>query len=189
MSRRIVKEYDVYQYDELSPEAQEKARDWFREGIDYDAEVHLWEPINDMLQHDAQEFGYEKVDWTADAWSNFSVLVVGDVDEAEVFSRLGIHDDPSNYAVWISGRLDRPYERQEVHVEAQFDEDGLHPGEESIEAVEYLIRLSVEADVEEVQYRLIDAARAMHDYAYSDEHAEEAIEANEYEFLEDGSPA
>jgi hypothetical protein len=52
MSKTI--EVEIYKYAELTPQAQQKAREWYIEGMDYE----WWEGVYDMATKDGEEKGF-----------------------------------------------------------------------------------------------------------------------------------
>lgn len=181
--------HTVYTYEELTPEAQENAREWWLQTVlTNDAQFYLWDPVDDMLKEEVKNYGYESVEWGTDTYSNVKVEVTGAVDKAVVFPRAGItFVEPADVEVWVAPPS-RDYGRStpEVIVELQFDEEDLAPDEGSIEELEDRIHEAIEEDLEGVQYKLQDLARDEIEYAQSDDVIADNIIANEYEFYEDG---
>lgn len=140
----------LYQFDELSDKAKEKARDWWREGgLDYE----WW----DCIYEDAERIGLKITGF--DAYGRY---IEGDLTKsvgAVCRAILAEHGKSCNtYKIALDyccrKRRGNPYTR----------EDFLHDLLE-----EYLTMLRKEAE-----------------YLMSDEHIDETIRANEYEFTEDG---
>lgn len=186
MPRSVTKQ--VYTYEELSPEAQDKAREkWLHDTLSFDAQGYMWDPINEFLEEEVSLSGYEKVDWTVDAYGNASVELYGDVDEKKVLPRAGIEFvDPDDVEVWIAYNI-RRHGKGVVEVNLLFDEDELNPEEGSIEELEARIVEAVEQDKEEQETRLEQIVRSEVEYLQSAEVIAENIIVNEYEFYEDGS--
>jgi hypothetical protein len=56
--------YEVYTFNELSEEAKETARSWWRDGLEY----HWWDETLGSIKAFAAEFGVKVVDYTISPW-------------------------------------------------------------------------------------------------------------------------
>jgi hypothetical protein len=162
----------LYYYDELSPEAQEKAREWFISGM-WDS--FMIEDLTDVMQQVAADLGYE--DATIEEFDvdyRMVKMTSADVDEKKVLGRLGYADLPLE--------IDVEYRNNRAYVDV-YDLDA----DESVDELADEISEAVDEDVYSVEQEMASAIAAEWEWQTSDEKVEEAIETNEYTFLEDGT--
>jgi hypothetical protein len=172
----------VYQYDELSDDAKEKARDWYRDvALDYE----WWESIFDSAADiglKIEEFDlnpiYAKGKLTENAEDVAKAIMKKYSETCDIYQLAEgyldyitshmepeepetVEDTPENNKAWEDYyRASREYEDDTEETEKQFRRDLL---------AAYATMLDNEAE-----------------YLTSDEAVEESIIANEYEFTEDG---
>ena len=162
----------VYMFDELSDDAKEKARDWWRESLGYDE----W---RESVYEDAERVHIE--------------ITGFDLDRAEISGRFTIEphlvadeiqDDHGEECETYKTAGAYLKERDKLIDEWPRDEDGEFENEGDLD--DRLDELDAEFlhDILE-DYRIM--LREELEYQESDENVDETIRANEYEFYEDGS--
>ena len=219
-----IKETKIYQYDELSENAKEKAREWYRE-VDYD----WWDCLYEDFAERAKELGIEL--------SKKPVLLMNGktrYDPEIYFSGFYCQGSGSSFAgKWRAWDMNPDKLKSECPTDSELHriadvltdcakEDGemwadikahddnwirveVNDGEtieEKLNELEYksneynLLAQTCQQREQEVAKALRDFnrwiyARLQEEYEYltSDEHVEESIRANEYEFTEDGEVA
>jgi hypothetical protein len=163
---------NYYTFDELSDKAKERARDWWRQGaLSYD----WWE----FIYEDAERVGLKINEFD----TGRSSLITGDF--------INTPDDTAAKILAEHGE-DTPTAAEARHYQktiarfmatAEKDEDG--------ELATYALddeKLGIEADFRRALFEeYLVILRKEEEYQLSDEVAEEAIRANEYEFTEDGA--
>lgn len=153
---------NIYTFDELSDEAKEKARDWYRDGMEY----FWWNESLESIKAFCDGYGVTVKDYsvgpferswiTTDASNeNFRGVKLRDVPR---------DDTPTGYC------LDCSTLWQTFHNEFKRTGDALRAFNEAIDAA----LAEIVADME---------------YQYTDESVDEHILINEYEFLENGERA
>lgn len=192
----------VYQFDELTDSAKEKARDWFREGaLDYE----WW----DFVLEDAKRiFGlcgftieniYFRGFWNQGdgacfegSWRSRDVKPGKVKEEAPQDEKLhqiaaGIEDIAARYpGAWFKV-VHRGHYSHEYATEFEFEFL-------DAEGNEHLVAPGLDDTKEELGWLARQAMRWIykqlndeHDYRMADEQVDESIRANEYEFTEDGA--
>jgi len=153
-------EKTIYKFDELSDSSKERAREWYRRGLEYP----WWDGVRDSLNAFCEEFGISVLDYSIGGRGSF------------------IRTDAEN-SHFRSLKL------------SQFDRDAMHSGICFDHALRYTFadewkksgdalasfKLALESFIGEVENDI--------EYQYSDEAVEESIEANGWEFYENGSAA
>lgn len=193
-------EIEVFSFDELSESSKDRAREWFRQGIEFDS-TNVIEcmviPAATMLgitidRPRGQRTGYA-VDWdtnpigaafvgswrAADVkpgaiekeWPRESVLHVIARDLEAVAAEF-----PDAYADCDTGR--GCFQRVEAYAEA---------GEDSDDCGDDVAQLVVDS-LTSFAHWMATTIAAEYEYQYSDECVNESIEANGYEFTENGEP-
>ena len=152
---------NIYTFDELNDAAKEKARDWYRDGMEY----HWWNESLDSIKSFADTFRVSIKDYSIGLGShsyidtdaenaNFRGLKLKNVDREAM---------PTGYcldcALW-----------QTFYDEFKRTGDALYAFNEAIDAA----KKEILSDIE---------------YQYTDESIDENILINEYEFLENGERA
>jgi hypothetical protein len=154
-----IKETKVYQYDELSDEAKEKALEWYAEGVfDYE----WW----DSIYEDAERAGLKITEFDLGGRKHIKGHLIVSMKESieAILKDHGKKCDTYTLAKRFKGAMkgvkneDTLQELEEEYTEALCEE--------------YFSILNKEAD-----------------YMQSKEYLEEGIRANEYEFTEDGKRA
>lgn len=205
MARLKVK--TVYQFDELSDDAKETARSWWRAGgLDYD----WWDYTFDDFRRILEILGYS-VDHRDIQFSGFWSQGDGASFRGSYSYRKGAARDIRNYAprdirlhaiadalqdmqrrnfYQVTGQIGRGYGASSyVHeMTMSFDVDRADGACWSQEAADDAEEAFAEAsrDLARWLYRTLEAE---HDYLTSDESVDETIRANEYEFDEEGNIA
>lgn len=152
----------LYQYHELSEKAKEKARQWYLEGDVFD--IH-W----DFLKDDAKEIGLELRSWEYRRYLKASWLD----SPYKVFKKI-MENHRENCETYKTA-----LEYKEKFEALPLDEEGQQIEDEDLEQ-DFLNALSED-------YRIL--ADKEYEYTQSDEYVTEAMESNEYEFLENGEMA
>jgi hypothetical protein len=203
------REITIYQFDELSDKAKEKAREWYRNGqLDYD----WWEAVYDDADKIASIIGIDidRKDKNTPAiyFSGFSSQGDGACFEGSYRYKKGWRKELAEYAprigtnadIWqIAEALQAIQARQFYKLEATCWQHGhyRHSGGMSVDVEHADDRYRDIGDAEDEirdQLRLFadwiyGRLEQEHDWLTSDEQVDEAIRANEYEFLENGSLA
>lgn len=164
-------EVKVYKFDELSDSAKQKARKWYRDaGLDYD----WW----DSTYEDAEQIGLKIKSF--DLGRGQDIEGIFDIPAAHVAQRIvENHGDQCD-----TYKTAQKFITDAQEVEKKFrdadgevtDEDALNDAQDALDAVflkallkDYWVMLQKE-----------------YDYLYTDESVDKNIQANEYEFTEDG---
>lgn len=193
-------EIEVFTFAELSDDAKERAREWFRQGIEFDSTNVIECTILDAAKilgitidrPRSRRTGYA-VDWdtnpigaafvgswrAADVkpgaiekeWPRESVLHVIARDLEAVAAEF-----PDAYADCDTGR--GCFQRVEAYAEA---------GEDSDDCGDDVAQLVVDS-LTSFAHWMATTIAAEYEYQYSDECVDELIEANGYEFTENGEP-
>lgn len=202
--RTVTKTINYYQYDELSPAAQQKARDWYKQGDCY----YWYDEFRESLDGFLRMAGITLRDWQYDEWRYDYTLSDSGFDETiEEFDTRRLiaycHNRFDKYltcakrytkegGVWDTSRKVR-----NSHIVREmysypftgvcFDEDFLQPIREFTKTGKFngtysdLIRECLDSGFKSA---VVDV-----NYRNSDEAVEESIRCNEYEFTEDGEIA
>lgn len=191
-------EIDVFQFSELSETAKDRARAWFREGIQFDGDDTIENcivPAAALLgitidRPRGQRTGYA-VDWDtnpigaafAGSWRASDVKPGAIQKEWPKESTLHViardleavaRDFPDAYANLDTGR--GCFQRVEAYAEA---------GEDSDDCGDDVAQLVVDS-LTSFAHWMATTIAAEYEYQYSDECVNESIEANGYEFTADG---
>jgi hypothetical protein len=201
----------VYQYDELSPEAQEKARDWFLKDFEFETDFVL-EDAARVAALLGVEFDTHTVDLYGGGtrqkpniyWSGFSSQGDGACFEGRYAYAPGSVKAVKAYAPEdkelhsIAQQLQEAQKRQFYSLVAQCKHRGhyYHSGCMDV-VVEDSREIDVSAEAEDAVTEALrsfadwvyDQLQAEYEYQTSDEAVEESIKANEYEFTADGGIA
>jgi hypothetical protein len=201
----------VYQYDELSPEAQENARDWFLKDFEFETDFVL-EDAARVAALLGVEFDTHTVDLYGGGtrqkpniyWSGFSSQGDGACFEGSYAYAPGSVKAVKAYAPedkelhGIAQQLQEAQKRQFYSLVAQCKHRGhyYHSGCMDV-VVEDSREIDVSAEAEDAVTEALrsfadwvyDQLQAEYEYQTSDEAVEESIKANEYEFTADGGIA
>ncbi len=164
----------VYQYNELNDKAKEKARDWYREASSSD---EWWENIYE----DAETIGLKIKGFDIDRGSNVdAVFISGALDCAVAIMR-------------EHGEMCETYKTASAYIAERDAAIAAIPADENGDPDEYAIDAALdEIDAEflkSLEGDYLEMLRDEYEHQTSDETVAENIEANEYEFTEDGKRA
>ena len=164
----------IYQFDELSAKAKEKARDWFREGaLDYE----WWESVYE----DAERIGLKITSFELDRRQSITgEFTSGSEHCAKAILRE--HGDTCDSFKLAQSFLQ---ERQTLDASLEADSDENEPIAESWEIDEQITELEEEFK-KDILNDYLDTLQKEADYLTSDEAVDEAIRANGYTFLANG---
>jgi hypothetical protein len=162
----------IYQFNELSAKAKEKARDWFREGVlDYE----WWEAIYE----DAERIGLKITSFELDRRQSITGEFTGGAEHCAK-AILKEHGDTCDSFKLAQAFLQ---ERQALDSELEESKDGdehlTWEIDEQITELENVFKKDLLTDY-------LDTLQKEADYQLSDEAVDEAIQANEYTFLANG---
>lgn len=155
-----LKTIELYQFDELSDAAKEKARAWFRDGFSYD-----W--IDDSrasIEHFCDCFGVRLKDWRIDTWNGFDY----DTDAHNDHFRGLTYEKANNMKLsdgYCLGEL------METAFKGAFKDRGAK------DAFDYALNLGFQDWLKDLRFQ------------ETDEYIDDAIIGNEYEFTADGESA
>lgn len=171
MPRKV--ESTVYKFEELSPRAKERARDWYRQGaLDYD----WW----DSVYEDAGRIGLKITGFDlnrgADAEGKFTSTAV---DVANAILRE--HGDKTETYKDARDFLKDWEKKEKAYYDADEDNEDFEGSEEGEELEKEFLNTILQDYAQILQTEM--------EYLTSDEQVDEMITANEYEFDEDGHRA
>jgi hypothetical protein len=153
-------EKTIYKFEELDECAKSRAREWYRSGIDYP----WWDEVQSSLREFCDEFGISVLDYSIGGRGAF------------------IRTDANNSH--FRGRKLSQFDREAMPTGFCFDcslrytfADEWKKSGDALES----FKSALESFLHEVENDI--------EYQYSDEAVEESIEANEYEFDENGGRA
>lgn len=152
-------EKTIYTFDELSDSAKENAREWYRRGLEYP----WWDEVQSSLRSFCDEFGISVLDYS-----------MGDSRRAFIKTDAS----PSNFR----GLKLSEFDREAMPSGFCFDAGIRHNfAEEWTKTSDpfYAFGIALESFLREVENDV--------EYQFSDEAVDESIEANGYEFDENGS--
>lgn len=166
-----IKEIEVFQFEELDDKAKDKARDWFRQGNDFDFE---W----DCIREDAKTIGLKLTAWDNGRYAQGEIISSCPEVSESILSEHG--DECETYKTALKYKhdleaLDLKYPYEDIE-----DRDLKYDDEREELDSEFLKSLLED-------YRII--LDKQHDYINSDEAVDENILANEYEFTKEGKRA
>ena len=190
--RKVIKETEVFTFAELSDNAKERARKWFRQGIQFDIiECTILDAAKLLgITIDRRRTGYA-IDWNTNpvgaafvgSW-HASDVKPGAIQKEfpEAFTLHSIARDleavaaefPDAYANCDTGR--GCFQRVEAYAEA---------GEDSDDCGDDVAQLVVDS-LTSFAHWIGCTIAAEWEYQFSDECVDESIEANGYEFTADG---
>ena len=163
----------IYQFDELSAKAKEKARDWFRQGaLDYE----WWESVYE----DAERIGLKITSFELDRRQSITGEFTGGAEHCAK-AILREHGDTCDSFKLAQAFLQ---ERQALDYKLEESKDG---DDEHLtwEIDEQIVELEGEFK-KDILNDYLDALQKEADYLTSDEAVDEAIRANGYTFLANG---
>lgn len=204
----------LYKFNELSPEAQQRAIQRWRESMDWNIES---ECITESFEERLRELGYptDNIEWGLSYSQGDGVAFYGDVDVPKVAQRILEGDDlilfnslvEENLTVTVNiyknsfGYHYSHYNTMEVELDGDgidtmidclyedLDSDSDEYAEKYDEIGSMLITLrdGISDEIKDVSRQLERDGYAQIEYYESDEAIRETIEANEYEFEADGT--
>lgn len=200
------REITVYQFDELSDAAKEKAREWYRDGqLDYDWWGFVYEQADTAAKHLGIDIDRKDKNTPAIYFSGFCSQGDGACFEGSYRYKKGwrsalLHEfgpgDALNELLSIGQALQAIQARHFYKLEATCRHRGFyqHSGCMSVDVEHAEDRYRDIGDAEDEirdQLRLFadwiyDRLESEHDWLTADEQVDEAIRANEYTFNEDG---
>lgn len=203
------REIAVYQFDELSDKAKEKAREWYRTGqLDYDWWASVYEDADTIASIIGIDIDRKGKCTPAIYFSGFCSQGDGACFEGSYRYKKGWRKELAEYAprigtnieVWqIAEALQAIQARHFYKLEATCRHRGhyQHSGCMSVDVEHAEDRYRDIGDAEDEirdQLRLFadwiyDRLESEHDWLMADEQVDESIRANEYEFLETGDLA
>ncbi len=191
-----IKEIKTYKYDELSDEAKEKAREWFRGR--YIDDCHWWEQVYENWIIDLEEMGFIEPDIR---FSGFSLQGDGasfTCDDIDLEKWLKYNKLSNKYRLIFvnveecSGEIKRDAPYRYVHelstsVYLQMDSylDDIKK-EKRIEIQLDEVEKLIKENVIEVSKKIYKELEKKWDYLNSDEQVVEGIKSGEYDFTKDG---
>lgn len=192
----------IHTFDELSDDAKERAREWYRDGLG-----HNWDHENrDSLTAFCDVFPVRAVDWSYDQWTAYiSPLFTGEDTLAalsgarlvahlvnnywkQLLTRPKVYCKGSRYAAGAKIRKSR--------INREFNDcpfTGYCFDENLLDDIRAYINKPDGRNYDELLsdclHNWVSACRDDYAYQLTDESVDESILANEYEFSEDGIPA
>jgi hypothetical protein len=192
----------VCQFSELSEGAKEKAREWFKdrmnEGFDFEAEQ-----ITEDFSYELEELGYptEDIRWCLSHVQGDGVAFYGDINYdgfLKISDRLLNDDDVKllrnnldnigiNIKIYSNDYHYNHFNTMslETDVRIYFDEEKEELSNKITCIIDDLID-SIKDEIKVVSKRLARVGYEQIDYFHSNTYIDETIEANEWEFTEDG---
>ena len=165
-TKQIAGVRSVFYFDALSKEAREKARDWYREGKD---DPMLGSHLCNLIGEELDERGYT---YGGNAEKDIDVRYSLSYCQGDGLSFVAeVSKDGKTYKITQSGSYSHEMTMNAVEV--------LEDGEEE-DAPQVL------EEMREVAKKIRDAGYAEIEYQNSTEYVDEAINANEYTFTDDG---
>lgn len=159
MKKIVIK---TYKYAELSEDAKEKARNWYLKGFDFQFE---W----DCIQGDAKTIGLKLEEWEYRRYAKGDFETSGRECAEKIIKEHGKHCETYKTA--------KAFLKDWKIADREDEKKGIDEKTEEVEA-EFLKSLLED-------YRI--NADEEYEYVQSEEAIAESIEANEYDFLEDGT--
>ena len=196
--KEITKVIKVYEFDELSEAAKEKACQQVGDSVT-DNDV-WWEDIFDLFVERCKEYGMDVYGedicfegfWTQGGGASF---VCNNIDLKKLLHTLGIQVEEKVldyiYDVNIIRTSDQAYHEQTVRTEILIDEDAL--AEEEVGIIEYIrniantLEFKLEALKDDLCHQLYNDLEQQYDYIHSAVYVEELAQVNEMLFLADGT--
>lgn len=164
-----IKEVTLYNYDELSDEAKEKARDWYRESSSND---DWW----GSTYEDAERIGLKITAFDIDRGSYVQAKFIKGAYECAklILAKHGKECETYKTAQSYIQAVDKVYDLEKQDEDYNSDDDIYEIDKEFLKTIQK-------------EYRII--LQKEYEYINSDEYVEENIQANEYEFTEEGGRA
>lgn len=163
----------LYQYSELSDTAKERARQWFLESDRFDYE---W----DCLKDDAEAIGLNLTEWDYGRYAKGDFLEDACHCAVQIIKNHGDVCETYKTAEKFSSDRDKLIEMAPRNEDGELDNE--YALDQALDVLEREFLASILED-----YRV--NADKQYDYVQSEEYIAEMMEANEYEFTEDGRRA
>ena len=184
-------EYQVYKFEELSDKAKEKARQWYREGTEFEPDFEDVKTIGKMLGINISRILYSgfcsqgdgacfegSYSFTYDAIKNVREYAPLDERLFSIACQLDAiqsrHDNKLTATVEQSGRYYNPGNTT-IYIE--------NGGEEFIDQNDVS---ALEETLKDFMHWIYRQLESEYEYQMSDESIDESILANDYDFLESG---
>lgn len=195
---RVIKT-KVYQYDELSPKAQAKAREWW---VDLDNAYFDSSLITELYQRELEELGYptDNIEWSLGYSQGDGMAFYGTIDldawtkATKTRSKFkALRDKDGRWMV--SAELSKNsygwhyshWNTMDVEVQWTPEDYSKDPTAKQSEAMNALYA-ALKEHVQDTSRRLERLGYDEIEYQQSDEVVAETLIVNEYEFTEDGKP-
>lgn len=201
--KEITKVIKVYEFDELSEAAKEKACQQVGDSMT-DNEVWWYEDIFDLFVERCKDYGMEVYGYDIhfdDFWSQGggASFVCGNIDRKKLLHTLGIQvsDELEEkvldyiYEVNITRTSYQAANEQTIHAELFVDEDALEEEDEGI--IQYIhdiadtLEFKLEKLKDDLCQQLYNDLEQQYDYLHSTVYVEELAHDNEMLFLADGT--
>lgn len=201
---------ELYTFDELSPEAKERARDWYRTSVDdsdFSCEIDEFQRFAEIIgvdfdTHEVPLYGGGTRRAPNIWWSGFCSQGDGACFEGtysykpDAVAKLKAELQDDHELVGIAEQLVELQREHLFALQARVRHTGRYYHEHSVEITAENTRTGEGEDEGPVSEVLRDMMRYLYrtlddqnDYINSDEHIDEAIEINEYTFDEEGRRA
>lgn len=187
------KTINIYKFNELSEEAQQKAIENFRNTKEFNSDFVIENLIDEIKEQIGLDLDTEKLEWEMMSRSNQMSLKSEDVVNllSQKYPTLIDLDIPNKFGVYtnylgggMSSSLMRSEIREDCAILEEYEED---EDEEDLENT--IICKKVYEDLIKLQnlmYKAYNELYEEYNYQYSDECIKEDIEINEYDFDEGG---
>ena len=194
-------EVNVYQFDELSDEAKEKAREWYRNGsFNYE----WWDFLYDDFKERAKEVGFDVTNiyfrgfWSQGDGAMFEYDYMRDKLRLEFINQLGLSAMRKDWLINNTMTSGRGKHRGLYYHEKSCDHDiywEVDNGDLAYGTLFYSWLESFDSDFvdfvtdkyEDLCHELYKSLEKEYEYLNSDEAVDESLIVNEYEFDEDGN--
>jgi hypothetical protein len=200
MSREIT--VQVYQFEELSDKAKEKAREWFKDKVLNNDFQHETDSITESFEEKLEEYGYptDNVNWSLSYSQGDGMAFYGRIDTLEkVAERLLDERKLKRFKTLVNAGLElilnikrNSYGSHYSHYNTMYIDSDIYPSficngnYKKIEKFcEEFIELIIK-DVKSVSKELEASGYKQIEYYYSNEYVDQEIIGNEYEFTEEG---
>ena len=166
----------VYKFDELSPEAKEKAREWMRNA---EAETYDTFEMDFELRDWQLKEEFEKKNLKLKSVEEKSLI--WDFDRGQYFGGKFVVEDEDGVEFTIDAKN---ADRGRIEVTREYSEDDKLTDAQVAESEQL-----VKERFEDVAHSVLKAIREDYEYRFTDESIDETIRINEYDFDENGGRA
>lgn len=204
----------LYKFDELKPEAKERAIQKWRDGMEWDIESEF---ITESFEEKLKKLGYptDNIEWRLSYSQGDGVAFYGDVDVQVVAKRILKGDDLTlfnklieedltvtvkiyknsfgyHYSHWNTMEVELDGDCLETMMDYLYedlddDSDEYADKRDELESMLMNLREGISDEIKDVSRQLEKDGYADIEYYESDEAISETLKANEYEFKEDGT--